>query len=194
MPKNQSRGPHASRGEVRERLLEAARALFTEKDFPSVTVRAIAQEAHCDPGLVSYYFGSKAGLFREAMSLPQDPVTIISTAFGDGTSGTGERVLLAVMDLWENAAAHNNFTVFASSLLSSEAAMQMFRAWLDVNLATPLTARLVGANRRLRFELAFAQVLGLIATRYIYGMQPLAGMPKEQVAQIYGRHVDGALA
>lgn len=165
-------------------------------DFPNVTVRAIAARAQCDPGLVSYYFGSKAGLFREAMSLPRDPVTIISAAFGDGSAGAGERVLLAVMELWENAAAHNNFSVFAVSLLSSEAALQMFRQWLDINLATPLTQRMPGAgeSRRVRFELAFSQVLGLVTARYIYGMQPLASLPKAQLARLYGPMIDAVLS
>ena len=189
-----ARGPAAARGEVRGRLLEAARELFSTHDFPSVTVRAIAERAGCDPGLVSYYFGSKAGLFREAMSLPHDPVKIISQAFGDGRAGTGERVLLAVMELWESAAVTSNFSIFASTLLNSEPAMQMFRGWIDINLATPLVRRMHGSRTRLRFELAFSQVLGLVTTRYVYGMQPLASLPKERIAQLYGPRIDAVLA
>ncbi|MDD7466184.1 MAG: TetR family transcriptional regulator [Actinomycetaceae bacterium] len=193
---NAARGPAAARGHVRERILTVAHQAFSERDFPSVTVRSIAAEAGCDPGLISYYFGSKAGLFREAMSLPNNPVEIISQAFGDGRSGTGERVLLAVMDLWETAAAHNNFSMFVASLLNSEPALQMFRTWIDVNLATPLMQRMRGSgeNRRVRFELAFSQILGLVATRYVYGMQPLASLPKAALASSYGPSIDATLA
>ncbi|MCI7551924.1 MAG: TetR family transcriptional regulator [Actinomycetaceae bacterium] len=189
-----SRGPAGARGAVRERLLSAARHQFTEYDFPTVTVRAIAKEAGCDAGLVGYYFGSKAGIFREAMSLPKDPVELILNAFGNGGIGSGERILLAIMKLWEESEANNNFRIFASSMLSSEAAMHVFRAWIDTNLSTPLIKRLHGANRRIRLEMGFAQVLGLVITRYIYGMEPLASMPKEQLAHVYGAHIDATLA
>lgn len=191
-----TRGPTAARGHVRERLLAVAHEAFSAHDFPSVTVRSIAAEAGCDPGLISYYFGSKAGLFREAMSLPDNPVEIISQAFGNGRSGTGERVLLAVMNLWEDAAAHNNFSMFVVSLLNSEPALQMFRTWIDVNLATPLMQRMPGRgeDRRVRFELAFSQILGLVATRYVYGMQPLASLPKAALASRYGPSIDATLA
>lgn len=189
-----SRGPRSGRGEMREQLLIAARELFSAQEFPSVTVRAIAKRAGCDPGLVSYYFASKAGIFRAAMSLPQNPVEVISAAFGDGRRGTGERVLLAVMNLWEHAAAGSYFSVFASTLLSSPAALQMFRSWIDSNLAAPLVERIGGKDARIRFDLAFSQVLGVIATRYVYGMRPLADIPKEQLAHRYGSHIDAVLA
>lgn len=184
------RGPAASRGEIRERLASAAKELFTEQDFPSVTIRAIADRAECDPGLVSYYFGSKAGIFREAMSLPADPVQLISDAFGDGGRGTGERVLLAIMELWEESEAGANFRVMVTSVLSSDLSLQVFRAWMNEQMLTPLVERLGVPDARLRIEMAFSQALGLFATRYVYEMEGLAAMPRQQLARIYGAYLD----
>lgn len=47
----------------REKLIFAARSLFVERDYGQVTIRDIAALAGTDPGLIRYYFGSKACLF-----------------------------------------------------------------------------------------------------------------------------------
>jgi AcrR family transcriptional regulator len=52
---------------TRQRLLAAARALFSEHGYEHVTVRMIAAEAEANVALVGRYFGSKAGLFSEVL-------------------------------------------------------------------------------------------------------------------------------
>lgn len=187
-----SRGPKGARGEVRERLLESARELFATQDFQSTTVREIAEHAECDPGLISYYFGSKIGLFREAMSLPKDPIKVIFDAF-EGGPGAGERVMLAVMDLFENSEATSSFRMFVTTTVASQATFEVFVAWLDEQLLTPLAARIEGPDAKLRVQLAFAQTLGTAVTRYIYGADPLASESKEKIAKVVGDQVDALL-
>jgi AcrR family transcriptional regulator len=58
------------RGEPRRLLLDAARALFARKDYRTTTTREIAEAAGVSEYLVFRNFGSKAGLFREALVLP----------------------------------------------------------------------------------------------------------------------------
>jgi AcrR family transcriptional regulator len=58
------------RGEPRRLLLNAARELFARQDYRSTTTREIAQAAGVSEYLLFRYFGSKAGLFREALVLP----------------------------------------------------------------------------------------------------------------------------
>jgi AcrR family transcriptional regulator len=55
--------------EVRKKLIRAAVKLFSQDGFGSTTVRAIAHEAEVNVSLISYYFGSKEGLYRTAISL-----------------------------------------------------------------------------------------------------------------------------
>ncbi len=66
MPKT-SRRP---RGEPRRLLLDAARELFARRDYRSTTTREIAEAAGVTEYLLFRHFGSKAGLFREALVLP----------------------------------------------------------------------------------------------------------------------------
>src|SRR3954468_14140542 len=52
---------------TRERLLEAASALFSEQGYAATGTRAIAARAKCNVALISHYFGSKEGLLREVI-------------------------------------------------------------------------------------------------------------------------------
>jgi len=52
--------------EVADRLLDCACELFLEKDFHSVSIRALAEQANTSSGMIKYYFNNKQGLF-EAM-------------------------------------------------------------------------------------------------------------------------------
>jgi AcrR family transcriptional regulator len=57
-------------GEPRRLLIEAARNLFDRKGYASTSTREIADLAEVSETLMFRYFGSKAGLFREAMVKP----------------------------------------------------------------------------------------------------------------------------
>lgn len=58
------------RGEPRRLLLDAARNLFSRKDYRSTTTREIARAAGVTEHLLFRHFGSKAALFRETLVLP----------------------------------------------------------------------------------------------------------------------------
>jgi AcrR family transcriptional regulator len=58
------------RGEPRRLLLESARDLFSRQGYSSTSTREIADHAGVSETLMFRYFGSKAGLFREALVVP----------------------------------------------------------------------------------------------------------------------------
>jgi AcrR family transcriptional regulator len=68
--KTSARAVRRPPGEARRLLLDAARELFARKDYRSVTTREIAESAGVTEYLLFRHFGSKAGLFREALVLP----------------------------------------------------------------------------------------------------------------------------
>ena len=49
----------------RERLLDEAEALFSEKGYNAVTVREISAAADCNLASINYYFGNKKNLYLE---------------------------------------------------------------------------------------------------------------------------------
>src|SRR6516162_11686340 len=67
--KRRSRGrPRAgSAGNVRERLLHAARELFLRYGYRAVSSRQISAAAGVNFAMIRYYFGGKPGLYREIL-------------------------------------------------------------------------------------------------------------------------------
>lgn len=51
--------------DVRERILDSARALFTEKGYEGTSVRDIASDSGTNVAMVNYYFRSKFNLFEK---------------------------------------------------------------------------------------------------------------------------------
>jgi AcrR family transcriptional regulator len=56
-----------ARDERRERILAAARRLFSERGFSAVSTTEIAEEAGVARGLLNHYFGTKRGLYIEVV-------------------------------------------------------------------------------------------------------------------------------
>ena len=59
--------PSAS-AQTRERLLKAAREVFSQHNFQGATVREICRRAGANVAAVNYHFGSKDGLLAEALN------------------------------------------------------------------------------------------------------------------------------
>ena len=178
MARRVARGPRGVRGEIRSRLMEVAREQFSTREFNSVTVRGIAEEAGVDPSLVSYYFGGKSGLLRAAMSLPADPV---AAALKEMTplEGAGSRVFRVILNLWEETNANHAARVLIHQLLSSEETMYVFRTWIDESVVTPVSKMLGGPDRRLR------AASGVLLNRPIAGIEPVASASIEDSAAFY---------
>src|SRR5450759_1436435 len=57
--------------QTRMRLLDAAREVFSQHNFQGATVREICRRAEANVAAVNYHFGSKDGLFAEALNFAQ---------------------------------------------------------------------------------------------------------------------------
>lgn len=64
VPRAASRDEDAS---TRERILEVALDLFTQRGFDGTSTRGIATAAKVNQGLIPYYFGTKEALWKEAV-------------------------------------------------------------------------------------------------------------------------------
>src|SRR5215213_11524161 len=73
---------------TRQAILDSARWCFSHDGYDQVGVRDIAARAGADPALVNRYFGSKEGLFAEAVSAKFD----LSELFDGDRAMLGERM------------------------------------------------------------------------------------------------------
>ena len=85
----------------RDAVLRAAKQRFAEEGYEKTTLRAIANDAHVDPSMVLYLFGSKAELFRESLRLIIDP-DVLAAALADGEGDIGTRMVRTYLEIWEH--------------------------------------------------------------------------------------------
>lgn len=58
--------PEGTGSNVRDTILDAAEVTFADLGYAGTTLREVAEKAKVTQALISYYFGSKYGLFEEA--------------------------------------------------------------------------------------------------------------------------------
>jgi len=80
----------ADEGRVREQLLQAATELAIEQGFDACGLREIAARAEVSPGMISYYFGDRQGLYEAMFQRAIDRVGgQVQALLGDQTVGEG---------------------------------------------------------------------------------------------------------
>jgi TetR/AcrR family transcriptional regulator len=95
------RPPAAAAGNVRERLLAAARELFLRYGYRGVSSRQIGAAAGVNFAMIRYYFGGKPGLYREILQGALDPQLARLLAGEGGGEAPGAAQLLAnIARLW----------------------------------------------------------------------------------------------
>jgi len=101
--RGRGRPPAGSVGNVRERLLQAARELFLRYGYRAVSSRQIGAAAGVNFAMIRYYFGGKPGLYREILQgvLPAQLADI--EAWARGGTGQLEELLANIVRTW---AAH----------------------------------------------------------------------------------------
>jgi len=73
-PGNAPRGSEARARATRDRILDAAEALFAERGFAATSLRQVTARARVNLAAVNYHFGSKEELFQAAVLRRIEPV------------------------------------------------------------------------------------------------------------------------
>jgi len=171
---------------TREAILGAARALFAERGFDGATIRAIAARAAVDPALVHHYFGAKEQLFGAALTLPVQPALFLPEVLRGDRETLGERLVLAFLETWENAAQREVFLALARSAFTSEKAAAAIRRLVTSEILEPVATILGVDDAGLRATAAASQFVGLMIVRYIARLEPLASAGAPTVAALLG--------
>jgi len=176
--------------DTREAILDAARSLFSEVGYRRATLRAVGAMAGVDPRLVLHYFGSKRGLFTEAVRLPFDAGAIVESVFGAEGSGRpasrsliGERVAWALLGILEETDTRGSVLAILRAATSEPEAAEIIRGVLTRDVLTPLAARIGSDRPELRASFLGAAVVGLAMARYVVAIEPLASASPEQVVR-----------
>jgi AcrR family transcriptional regulator len=164
---------------TRQSILDASRVCFMHEGYDQVGVREIAARAGVDPALVNRYFGSKEGLFAEAVSAKFN----LSELFAGDRATLGERLARFVL---KKKAAGDDYDPLIALLRSSSSdiASRMLREAISEGFVGPLAARLDGPDARARAELIGSMLLGLLAYRTVVGPAAMPQDPEQLVALV----------
>src|SRR3954471_8521795 len=150
---------------TRQAILDAAKACFMREGYERVGVREIAGRAGVDPALVNRYFGSKEGLFAEAVAAKFDLTALLS---GDRAT-LGERLARFVLLKKQHAGQEYDPLVALLRSTSCEAPAKMLRQVLVDGWVHPLAAYIGGPDALQRAELVSSTLLGLLVHRTVIG-------------------------
>jgi AcrR family transcriptional regulator len=180
-----SRGRRPGAPDTRAEVLAAARTSFAERGFRATTIRAVASAAGVDPALVHHYFGSKDDLFLAALQMPVDPRALMAPVVAAGPDGAGERLLRTFLSVWDDPDIQEGLLAVVRSVLDEDGATLLKDGFIPV-VVGPVLAELVADRPDVRIPLVASQVLGLIVTRYVLPLPPMADMPAEEVVARMG--------
>ncbi|MET7365737.1 TetR family transcriptional regulator [Streptomyces sp. NPDC005566] len=173
-------GSHDPEGN-RRAVLDAARRLFGAHGYKGVGVRAIAAEAGVTPGLVMAYFGTKDGLFREAVG---GGAGVSGDVLGaDATGDLPAALARAYLERWDRLPADDPWPALIRSAVSHPPSAELLRTILEKQVGEPL-ARLLGdsAEAEVRIAMIRSVLFGVIMERYVFAHDPAVSVPTGELA------------
>ena len=141
-------------------------------------------EAGIDASMVMRYYGDKAGLFRAAAFADVD----LTGLGAPGPSGElpdrrelATRVARVLLQNWDAGENQVQRLLVRTAFTHPEAVAQLQR-FLDERLEPPFLALLGDdPHAELRVALVFSQTLGVLSTRYLLGLEPIASADPELI-------------
>ena len=171
-------------------MLAAARTAFAERGFDGATIRGIATAAGVDPALVHHYFGTKDKLFLAAIEAPANPADLLPEVLAGGRDNLGENIVRMLLRVWDGP-----MRPAALALVRSAVGNEWTAKLLREFLVTQILRRVVGtlglpaAEREARGAMAASQLVGLVMTRYVLKLEPLASASRESLVAAIGPSV-----
>lgn len=154
---------------TRTAILEAARAAFTRHGFDGVGLREIAAAAGANVALVNRYFGSKQGLFEEAVTT----AITMSSLFPVSREEFCERLILQTLHNWPPERVQFDPTRAMLRSSGNDQAEQLIRQGINTQLIAPLANWFGGEDGETRAGMIMALVAGIAILRDVLALSAL---------------------
>ena len=149
-------------------------------------MRAIAKEAGVDPSLPRHYFPSKSALFVEALG-PIDQIgRNLGRVLAVPTERLGEAMLGVILEVWDSPELGARMRILVQSAAGTPEIAEIARSILFERLLVPIATSVGPTDARDRAAAALSQLLGLIVTRYILRVEPIASATREELIGRFG--------
>jgi AcrR family transcriptional regulator len=153
----------------------------------------VAEDADVDVALISYYFGSKRGLFGAAMALVANPAEAVAEVVQGDLATLGPRALGRMLGTWDSPEAGPALLAMLRRVAADDNSAALVREVLERELMGRVADRIGGPQARARAMMFCTQMAGIIVTRYLLRMEPIASMAVEDVVRHYGPAIQAAI-
>jgi len=192
-PTSTPRGRRAGKPETRAEVLDVARRRFLAQGYQAVTLRSVAAGAGVDVALVSYFFGSKKGLFGAAMALPANPPEVLLRALPGDPATLAERVLTALLRVWDDPEQGGPLRVMAMAAVQDPDLSRLLKEVLEREMLDRIAEHIGGADARYRAGAFMTQLTGVVFARYVLRIDPVASMTSDELSRFLGPGLRAAL-
>jgi AcrR family transcriptional regulator len=136
---------------------------------------------------VHHYFGSKDKLFLAAVEAPANPDDFLPEVLAAGTEHLGRNVVRMVLRVWDGPARPAGLALIRSAI-SNEWTAKLLREFLVAKVLRHVVGSLglPQAEREARAALCASQLVGLVLTRYVLRLEPLASASRESLVAAIG--------
>ncbi|MBT8798089.1 TetR family transcriptional regulator [Microbacterium flavum] len=191
--------PRGGASDARERILAAAATEFGARGYDGATMRAIADAAGVDAALVHHYFGTKSALFTATVDVPVDPSQLVGAALEGDLDTAGERLVRLVVGLWDSPAFRTRGVALLRAVIGTRRTSSLLVGFVSREILHRIGERVGGGqDARHRSALVASQIVGLILTRYVIELEPIASASADELAADIGptiqRYLTGPLA
>ncbi|MDQ0647026.1 AcrR family transcriptional regulator [Microbacterium natoriense] len=180
------RGRPRGGSDSRERIIAAAVDEFGEQGYEASTIRAIATRAGVDSALVHHYFGTKADLFAEAVGIPMRPDVDVPGILDGPRDEVGERLVRYVLESFEQPEVRRRGVMLMRTAIGSRLTTPLLAGFLSRELIGRIAKRLAVDDAELRATLVASQIAGMLLTRYVLKLGPIAAATVDELVTRVG--------
>ncbi|UYO96510.1 TetR family transcriptional regulator [Microbacterium sp. M28] len=174
-PAPRRRGRPRGRSDARARIIAAAVDEFAERGYDGATIRSIAGRAGVDSALVHHYFGTKADLFAEAVGMPLRPDMDVPAILAGPREEVGERLVRYILEAFEDPDVRRRGVMLMRTAVASKLTTPLLAGFLSRELIGRIARTLDVPDAELRAGLVASQIAGLLLTRFVLKLPPMAG-------------------
>ena len=154
------------------------------------TMRTASALAGLAPGVVDALVRNRGQLLEALASLPGDPRGAVPRLVSSSMDGMGAHIVRSWITLTDDAAVRRDLLAMGAATGGAATSMQPMVDALRATLIDPLVSALGMPDARLRATALAATLAGLVVTRHVLGIEPLASASADEVVAIMGPVVE----
>ncbi|WP_369370895.1 TetR/AcrR family transcriptional regulator [Promicromonospora sp. Populi] len=180
------RGRRPAGQDARADILAAALEEFVDRGYEASSLRSVARRAGVDPGTVRHWFPDKPRLLTAALGVSGiEPDKVVERVTAGPVETLGERLLEAVVGMWDFDGG-DTVRVVIPAIMSDAGLRSLLPQFIGAAIMAPVMRAIDAPDAPLRTALVASQLSGVLLTRYLIPLDPLASLAPDQVARLVG--------